>query len=173
MGRAAKLSHLSPEGRPRMVDVSAKAPTERVASAEAWVDVGPAIARTLRTSGAVAKGNVLDTARLAGVMGAKHTPYLIPLCHPLPLDAVDIDARIVGRRVRLVATVRCQGKTGVEMEAMTAVSVAALTVYDMVKSVGRGVEIGPVRLLEKSGGRSGRWTRDSDSPRGGDKNAAR
>jgi cyclic pyranopterin monophosphate synthase len=162
MARAAKLSHVSPDGKPRMVDVSAKPPTERVATAEAWIDVGPAVARALRKSGAVAKGNVLDTARLAGVLGAKQTPYLIPLCHPLPLDAVDIDARVVGRRVHIVVSVRCQGKTGVEMEAMTAASVAALTVYDMVKSAGRGVEIGPVRLLEKRGGKSGRWIREDD-----------
>jgi len=161
MGRAAKLSHISPDGRPRMVDVSAKPPTERAAAAEAWVDVGPAVARLLRASGAVAKGNVLDAARLAGVMGAKQTPYLIPLCHPLPLDFVQVDARVVGRRVRIVATVRCEAKTGVEMEAMTAASVAALTVYDMVKSAGRGVQIGPVRLLEKRGGKSGRWRREA------------
>jgi len=160
MARRTELSHVGPDGRPRMVDVSAKPPTARAATAEAWVDVGPAIARLIRSSGAVAKGNVLDTARLAGVMGAKHTPYLIPLCHPLPLDSVEVDARVVGRRVRIVATVRCEAKTGAEMEAMTAASVAALTVYDMVKSAGRGVEIGPVRLVEKSGGNSGRWRRE-------------
>jgi cyclic pyranopterin phosphate synthase len=149
-----------------MVDVSAKRPTLRAATAEAWVDVGPAIARQLREQGAVAKGNVLETARLAGVLGAKQTPYLIPLCHPLPLDAVDLDARVIGRRVRIVAVVRCEGKTGAEMEAMTAASLAALTVYDMVKSAGRGVEIGPVRLLEKTGGKSGRWTREGEDGQG-------
>ena len=159
MGRAKGFSHVSPEGKPRMVDVSAKPVTRRAATAEAWVDVGPAIARDLRRSGAVAKGEVLRTASLAGTLGAKQTAGLIPLCHPLPLDAVEVDARVIGRRVRIVATVRCEGKTGVEMEAMTAASVAALVVYDMVKSAGRGVEIGPVRLLEKTGGRSGRWVR--------------
>ena len=160
MGRANPLSHVSPRGRARMVDVSAKPPTRRAASAEAWVDVGPAVARQLRKSGAVAKGNVLESARLAGILGAKQTPYLIPMCHPLPLDVVEIDARVIGRRVQIVATVRCEGKTGVEMEAMTAAAVAALTVYDMVKSAGKGVEIGPVRLLEKRGGASGRWNRE-------------
>jgi cyclic pyranopterin monophosphate synthase len=159
MARVSKFSHVSPEGRPRMVDVSAKPASRRAATAEAWVDVGPAIARELRRSGGLAKGEVLSTARLAGTMAAKQTAGLIPLCHPLPLDVVDVDARVVGRRVRIVATVRCEGKTGVEMEAMTAASVAALAVYDMVKSAGRGVEIGPVRLLEKSGGKSGHWIR--------------
>ena len=159
MGRTNKLSHLAPGGKARMVDVSSKPPTRRTATAEAWVDVGPAVARRLRASGVVAKGNVLETARLAGILGAKRTAELIPMCHPLALDAVEIDVRAVGRRVHIVATVRCEGKTGVEMEAMTAASVAALTVYDMVKSAGRGVEIGPVRLLEKAGGKSGRWTR--------------
>jgi cyclic pyranopterin phosphate synthase len=176
MGRVSRFSHLSPEGKPRMVDVSAKPATHRSATAEAWVDVGPTIARELRRSGGLAKGEVLNTASLAGTLGAKQTAGLIPLCHPLPLDVVDVDARVIGRRVRIVATVRCEGKTGVEMEAMTAATVAALTVYDMVKSAGlrqpklgrlrpakagRGIEIGPVRLLEKSGGKSGRWIRES------------
>jgi cyclic pyranopterin phosphate synthase len=149
-----------------MVDVSSKRPTKRAATAEAWVDVGPAIARRLRQSGALAKGNVLETARLAGILGAKQTPYLIPMCHPLPLDAVDIEARVIGRRVRLVVTVRCQGKTGVEMEALAGAAVAALTVYDMVKSAGRGVQIGPVRLLKKRGGKSGRWKRQRENGKG-------
>jgi len=162
MGRVSGLSHISPEGKPRMVDVSAKPATHRAATAEAWVDVGPVIARQLRRSGALAKGEVLNTARLAGILGAKHTAGLIPLCHPLPLDAVEVDARVIGRRVWIVSTVRCEGKTGVEMEAMTAAAVAALTVYDMVKSAGRGVEIGPIRLLEKTGGKSGRWVGKSD-----------
>jgi cyclic pyranopterin phosphate synthase len=166
MGRTSKLSHVTPGGKARMVDVSSKAPTRRTATAEAWVDVGPAVARMLRASGAVAKGNVLETARLAGILGAKQTPSLIPMCHPLALDAVEIDAQVIGRRVRILVAVRCEGKTGVEMEAMTAASVAALTVYDMVKSAGRGVEIGPVRLIEKTGGKSGRWTGESEDGQG-------
>lgn len=142
-----------------MVDVSAKAPTRRVAVAEAWVEVGPAIARQLRRSGAVAKGNVLETARLAGILGAKRTPNLIPMCHPLAIESIEVEARLVANRVRITAGVACEGKTGVEMEAMTAAAIAALTVYDMVKSAGKGVKIGPIRLLEKSGGKSGRWVR--------------
>lgn len=154
-----KLSHVSDDGRASMVDVGQKDPTRRTAVAEAWVDVGADIALMLRTSGAVAKGNVLETARVAGIMAAKRTPDLIPMCHPLALDVVELDAELVGDRVRLVARAACHGKTGVEMEAMTAASVAALTVYDMVKSAGKGVVIGPTRLLEKSGGKSGHWQR--------------
>jgi cyclic pyranopterin phosphate synthase len=160
MGRAAKWSHVSADGRARMVDVSAKPATSRSATAEAWVRVGPRIAGQLRRSGGVAKGNVLECARLAGILGAKATPRLIPLCHPLALDHIEVEAKVVAHRVRITATVRCRGKTGVEMEAMTAAAIAALTVYDMVKSAGKGVEIGPVRLLKKGGGRSGRWTRE-------------
>lgn len=162
MARKNSLSHVGASGQARMVDVSAKPVTKRSAVAEAWVTVGPGIARKLRQSGGVAKGNVLETARLAGILGAKQTPNLIPLCHPLPLDSVEVEARLIGRRVRIVASLRCQGKTGVEMEAMTAASIAALTVYDMVKSAGKGVQIGPVRLLEKRGGRSGHWKRERD-----------
>ncbi len=150
-----------------MVDVSDKAVTRRSACAEAWVTVGPAVAEMLRQSGSVAKGNVLETARLAGIMAAKRSSELIPMCHPLTLDLVEMDAVLVGDQVRLESRVSCEGKTGVEMEAMTAAAVAALTVYDMVKSAGKGVEIGPVRLLEKTGGKSGRWTRGSQ-PRGQD-----
>ena len=157
-----KLSHISDDGQASMVDVGQKDPTRRMALAEAWVDVGPEIADMLRTSGAVAKGNVLETARVAGIMGAKRTGELIPMCHPLGLDVVELDAELVGDRVHLVARAACHGKTGVEMEAMTAVSVAALTVYDMVKSAGKGVTIGSIRLLEKSGGKSGRWRRAED-----------
>ena len=157
-----KLSHISDDGQASMVDVGQKDPTRRMALAEAWVDVGPEIADMLRTSGAVAKGNVLETARVAGIMAAKRTGELIPMCHPLGLDVVELDAELVGDRVHLVARAACHGKTGVEMEAMTAVSVAALTVYDMVKSAGKSVTIGSIRLLEKSGGKSGRWRRAED-----------
>ena len=153
------LSHIGSDGRARMVNVADKAVTLREAVAEAWVNVGPEIARRLRQTGAVAKGNVLETARLAGIMAAKKTAELIPMCHPLALDVADVTAELVDDRVRLVSRIVCQGKTGVEMEAMTAASVAALTVYDMVKSAGKGVEIGLVRLLEKQGGKSGHWKR--------------
>ena len=156
---ARKLSHVSDDGQASMVDVGQKDPTRRSAAAEAWVDLGPEIAAMLRTSGAVAKGNVLETARVAGIMAAKRTPDLIPMCHRLALDVVELDAELIGDRVRLIARAACHGKTGVEMEAMTAASLAALTVYDMVKSAGKGVEIGPIRLLEKCGGKSGHWQR--------------
>jgi cyclic pyranopterin phosphate synthase len=159
MARKPKLSHVSPRGAARMVSVSKKAPTRRRAVAEAWVTLDPQTAALLFCTGGVAKGNVLETARLAGIMAAKQTPALIPLCHPIPLEYVDVEASLVGNRVHLVATAEAEAKTGVEMEAMTAAAVAALTVYDMVKSAGKGAEIGPVRLLEKTGGKSGRWTR--------------
>ncbi len=159
----AKLSHVTDDGKASMVDVGAKSPTRRTALAEAWVHVGPEIAELLRTTGAVAKGNVLETARVAGILAAKRTSELIPMCHPLGLDVVEIDAELTGDRVHILARAACSGKTGVEMEAMTAVSVASLTVYDMVKSAGKGVEIGPIRLLEKSGGKSGRWQRTENN----------
>jgi len=163
MGGDSGLSHLSPAGSARMVDVSGKAGAPRAGAAEAWVKVGGEIAERLRQTGGVAKGNVLATARLAGIMAAKRTAELIPMCHPLVLDVVDVSAELIDERVRIVARVACDGKTGVEMEAMTAAAVAALTVYDMVKSAARGVEIGPVRLLEKLGGKSGHWKRKEDS----------
>jgi len=156
------LSHLSPEDAARMVDVGARSVTRRRAVAEACVTVGADIAALLRRKGAVAKGNVLETARLAGIAAAKKTAELIPMCHPIPIDAIDVTAALDGDRVRLVAVVSAEAKTGVEMEAMTAAAVAALAVYDMVKSADKDVEIGPVRLLEKEGGRSGRWTRDGE-----------
>ena len=169
MGKTPKqpgFSHVRPGGGARMVDVSAKAATARSATAEAWVHVGADIADRLRRSGQVAKGEVLETARIAGIQAAKQTPALIPMCHPLALDGVEVEAELQGNRVRIVATVRCRGRTGVEMEAMTAAAVAALTVYDMVKSAGKGVEIGPVRLLAKRGGKSGPWERtEGDEPR--------
>ena len=155
MARTTKLSHAGAAGAARMVDVSPKAATAREAAAEAWVRVGPRIARALRRTGGLEKGAVLETARLAGILAAKHTPQLIPMCHPVALDAIDVRAELVGHRVRIEAAVRCHGRTGVEMEAMTAAAVAALTVYDMVKSASKTVQIGPVRLLAKSGGKSG------------------
>jgi cyclic pyranopterin phosphate synthase len=159
------LRHVSPAGQARMVSVTGKAVTARTARAEAWVTVGASIAELLRQSGGVAKGNVFETARLAGIMAAKRTSELIPMCHPLALDIVEVDATLEDNRVRLEAQVACEGKTGVEMEALTAAAVAALTVYDMVKSAAKGVEIGPIRLMEKAGGKSGPWRRE-EKPRG-------
>jgi molybdenum cofactor biosynthesis protein MoaC len=154
------FSHVSEDGRARMVDVGCKTPTERTARAEAVVRVGEAIADQLRRTGAVTKGGVLETARLAGIMAAKQTANLIPLCHQIPLDVVTIEATLKGETVRLEAVVRCHHTTGVEMEAMTAVSVAALTIYDMCKAAGKGIIIQHVRLLEKTGGKSGTWRSD-------------
>ncbi len=162
MANEPSLSHLSPEGAARMVDVKGKPTTQRAARAEAWVNVGPDIAAALRQQGGLTKGNVLEAARIAGSMAAKKTPDLIPMCHPLVLDVVAVDAHMVGDCVHIVSRVGCEGRTGVEMEAMTAAAVAALTVYDMVKSAGKGVQIGPVRLLEKQGGKSGRWQRQEN-----------
>jgi len=145
-------------GDARMVDVGAKPITRRRALAEAYVTVGRAVAVRIEADD-LPKGSVLETARLAGIQAAKRTATLIPLCHPLPLDAVEVEAALAGDRVRIRAEVRAEARTGVEMEALTACAVAALTVYDMVKAAARGLEIGPVRLLEKEGGASGRWTR--------------
>ena len=151
------LTHAAPDGHARMVDVGAKIVTARMARAEAVVRVGPVIARLLARRGGVAKGNVLETARLAGIMAAKRTAELIPLCHPVPLDHMEVSAELRGAVVRITAAARCRGVTGVEMEALTAATVAALTVYDMCKSADKGIVIRRVRLLEKSGGKSGTW----------------
>ena len=155
---AAKLSHLGKGGEARMVDVSAKAPTERIAVAEGRV-VMAAKTLDLVLAGNAKKGDVLGAARIAGIMAAKRTHELIPLCHPLPVSkiAVDIepDRALSGLNVR--ATVKVTGPTGVEMEALTAVAVACLTIYDMVKALERGMRIEGIRLLEKRGGRSGHY----------------
>jgi cyclic pyranopterin phosphate synthase len=155
-----RLSHVDRTGRPRMVDVSAKPVTARRAVAEALVTLSPET-MSLVIDGGGTKGDVLGVAELAGVMGGKRTSELIPLCHPLPLTDLQVSItpdRAAGA-LRIRAEAATTGQTGVEMEAMTAASVAALTVYDMVKGVERGVEIGAVRLLSKSGGKSGEWTR--------------
>jgi cyclic pyranopterin phosphate synthase len=151
-----KLTHIGRKGEAHMVDVGGKTPTERIAIAEGRVTMAPkTLALVLK--GNAKKGDVLGTARLAGIMAAKRTHELIPLCHPLPISKVSIDitprARLGGVTVR--ATVKVTGKTGVEMEALTAVSVACLTIYDMVKAVERGMRIENIRLLEKRGGKSG------------------
>jgi cyclic pyranopterin monophosphate synthase len=154
------LSHLDDEGRARMVDVGAKEETERRAVARATVRMSPATAAAV-ARGDAPKGDVIGTARLAGIQAAKRTAELIPLCHQLPLTFADVEADVDEARgtVTLVAIARTRARTGVEMEAMTAAGVAALTVYDMVKGLERGVEISQVVLLEKSGGRSGDWKR--------------
>jgi cyclic pyranopterin phosphate synthase len=162
-----RLTHVDRRGRPRMVDVSAKPATPRRAVAEAWVYVEQETL-SLVIDGSGPKGDVLTVAELAGVIGAKKTADLIPLCHPIPLTdlGVEITPDRSGGRLRIKATAATTGPTGVEMEAMTACAVAALTVYDMVKGVDRTAEIRNLRLLEKSGGKSGEWHRPAD-PEGG------
>jgi cyclic pyranopterin phosphate synthase len=159
-GPGERLTHLDDAGRARMVDVGDKPATERRALAEAVVTVTPATA-ALVAAGDAPKGDVLAVARIAGIQGGKRTSELIPLCHPLALSFLGVEGEIDADAgtITLTAEARTTGPTGVEMEALTAVSVAALTVYDMVKGVQRGAQIGPVRLLEKSGGRSGQWRR--------------
>ena len=153
------LSHIDRKGRAKMVDVSAKKPSYRKALARARLKMKPATLSLIK-NGKIAKGNVFETARLAGIMAAKQTPRLIPLCHPISITSVDIEVRPTGRAgIEIFARVAARDVTGVEMEALTAASVAALTVYDMCKSADRGMEIRDVVLLEKSGGKSGTYKR--------------
>jgi cyclic pyranopterin phosphate synthase len=151
-----KLTHLAKGGEARMVDVSAKAATGRVAIAEGRVLMAPATL-DLVLAGNAKKGDVLGAARIAGIMAAKKTHELIPLCHPLPITQVVVDIAPDKTGLAVRATVRVTGQTGVEMEALTAVSVACLTIYDMVKAVERSMRIEGIRLIEKSGGKSGRY----------------
>jgi cyclic pyranopterin phosphate synthase len=155
------LSHFDESGASRMVDVGDKQVTRRMARASGRVTMAAETLRLVRDKKA-AKGDVLEVARLAGIMAAKRTSELIPLCHPLPLESVAVDFTFADDRTLAIEATACvEGKTGVEMEALTAVSVAALTVYDMCKGVDRGITIGPIQLEEKSGGRSGHWNRDA------------
>jgi len=157
----SKLTHLDEQGAARMVDVGDKAVTERVAVAGASVYMLPDTLQLLR-EGSHKKGDVLAVARIAGIQGAKKTPDLIPLCHPLMLNAVEVEFELddTALCVHVRATCRVSGKTGVEMEALTAVALAALTIYDMCKAVDRGMEIRQVALLSKDGGKSGTWQRE-------------
>lgn len=167
-GDAAKdrLTHLAADGRAQMVDVGDKPETARTAVAAGTVTMAPETLRAI-LAGNAKKGDVIAVARLAGIMAAKKTHDLIPLCHPLPLTRVNVDIvpdeRLPGLRVEAMA--RVTGKTGVEMEALTAVSVACLTIYDMTKALDRGMVIGAVRLLEKSGGKSGDWRAEESGGR--------
>jgi cyclic pyranopterin phosphate synthase len=153
-----KLSHLDARGKARMVDVGEKPATRREARAAGEITMSAAALRLIRT-GTVAKGDPLQTARLAGIMAAKQTAALIPLCHPLALTHVSVDLTPTRRGYRIESRVRTTGPTGVEMEALTAVSVAALTIYDMVKAVDKAMVIGGICVLEKSGGRTGHYQR--------------
>jgi cyclic pyranopterin phosphate synthase len=158
-----RLTHVDDAGEARMVDIGGKAESERRARAQAVVQMSPQTAAALQR-GDAPKGDVLAVARLAGIQAAKRASELIPLAHPLPLAFADVEASVDAAAgvVRIRAEARVVGRTGVEMEAMTAAAVAALTVYDMVKGLERGVRIERVELLEKSGGRSGTWRRDGD-----------
>lgn len=154
----SRLSHVDPRGRVKMVDVGAKPETDREAVAAGEIRVNQAALRAVRR-GAVKKGDPLQTARLAGIMAAKRTADMIPLCHTLALSHADVEIEPAAWGYRLTATVRTRGRTGVEMEALAAVSVAALTIYDMLKAMDRGMTIGRIRVLEKRGGRSGHYRR--------------
>jgi cyclic pyranopterin phosphate synthase len=150
------LTHLDDQGKARMVDIGGKAPTARIAVATGLIRMAPAALAAIR-DGAVPKGDVLAAARIAGIMAAKKTADLIPLCHPLALDSVVLDFVLETHGVRATATASLTGRTGVEMEAMVATSVALLTIYDMAKAVDKAMVIEQVRLLAKSGGKSGDW----------------
>lgn len=151
-----KLTHLDDQGKARMVDVGGKAETRRIALAEGRITLSAAALAAI-CDGAVPKGDVLAAARIAGIMAAKKTAELIPLCHPLALDAVKVDFALEADSVRVTTCASLSGRTGVEMEALTACSVALLTIYDMAKSIDKGMVIGDIRLLEKRGGKSGDW----------------
>lgn len=151
-----ELSHYDSAGVARMVDVSDKAQTRRMARAHAFVRIRPEVLEKLPTN---PKGNPLEVARIAGILGAKKTSELIPMCHPLPLSHVDVETVIESGGVRITTVASTSGQTGVEMEALTAASVAALTVYDMTKALDKGIEIQDLFLLEKSGGKSGDYRR--------------
>ncbi len=151
-----KLTHFDDAGSPRMVDVSAKTDTRRAARAHAFVRIRPSVLKKLPAN---PKGNPLEIARVAGVVAAKKTSDLIPLCHPLMLTHVDVETRVEARGVRIFTTAATNGPTGVEMEALTAAAVAALTIYDMTKALDKSIEIQDLRLEEKSGGKSGDYRR--------------
>ena len=152
----SKLSHYDSAGRARMVDVSGKTETKRTATAQAFVRLRPEVLAALPQN---PKGNPLEVARVAGILAAKKTPDLIPMCHPLPLSKIDVEARIEAGGIRLIATAVTTAQTGVEMEALTAAAVAALTVYDMTKALDKSIEIQDVYLIEKTGGKSGDYKR--------------
>jgi len=162
-GDPPRPTHLDAEGRARMVDVGAKPVTRREAVASGRISMLPATADAIR-GGGVGKGDVLAVARVAAIQAAKETSRTIPLCHPIPLDSVEVDLDGGADSVTARVTARTSARTGVEMEALTAVSAALLVVWDMVKGIDRTLEIGPVRLEEKRGGRSGEWRRGEGSP---------
>ena len=156
MSHSTPLTHLNANGEAHMVDVSAKAGTERTAIAQSRVELTPAIVSAI-TDNSLPKGDLFATVRIAGIQAAKKCSDLIPLCHPLPLSKITVDIELQANSLVISALCKTTGKTGVEMEALTAVSVAALTVYDMCKGLDKGMIIGETKLLEKTGGKSGDW----------------
>jgi len=161
-----RLSHVDAEGEATMVDVSGKEPTVREATAAAFLRMSPETVAVVRAGG-LSKGDALGVAKIAGIMAAKKTPELIPLCHPLALSKIDVSLQLVEEGVRVEATVRTRDRTGVEMEALVAVSVASLTVYDMCKAVDKGITITDIGLVSKTGGKSGAWARPETGPSSG------
>lgn len=159
----SKLNHFNESGGAHMVDISDKADTVRTAVASARIRMQPETAEAIR-SGTAQKGDVLGVAQVAGIMAAKNTPQIVPMCHPLMLTGTDITFDVQDHTVNITAAVRTTGKTGVEMEALTAASVAALTIYDMVKAMDRGMTIENIQVETKSGGASGDWQREPDDP---------
>lgn len=155
----AKLTHIDPEGRARMVDIGSKAITRREATASCLIKLGPGTLRLIRAN-KIAKGEVLNAARLAGIQAAKRTFELIPLAHPIPIDRVEVETKVLATGIRVRCRVKAEARTGAEMEALTGAAVAALTIYDMVKAVERGAEITRLRLDFKSGGKSGVFRRE-------------
>ena len=157
------LTHFDDNGNPKMVDVSNKQSTKRIAQASGFVKMKPSTLETILNKN-VSKGDVLQIARLAGIMASKKTSSIIPLCHPILIDSISVDLKpyLKNSKIKITSNITCRGVTGVEMEALTAVSAAALTIYDMCKSIDRSIEILEIKLIKKSGGKSGEWIRPSE-----------
>ena len=157
------LTQFDDKGNPKMVDVSNKQSTKRIAQASGFVKMKPSTLETILNKN-ISKGDVLQIARLAGIMASKKTSSIIPLCHPILIDSISVDLKpyLKNSRIKITSNITCRGATGVEMEALTAVSAAALTIYDMCKSIDRSIEILEIKLIKKSGGKSGEWIRPSE-----------
>ena len=157
------LTHFDDKGNPKMVDVSNKQSTKRIAQASGFVKMKPSTLETILNKN-ISKGDVLQIARLAGIMASKKTSSIIPLCHPILIDSISVDIKpyLKNSRIKITSNITCRGATGVEMEALTAVSASALTIYDMCKSIDRSIEILEIKLIKKSGGKSGEWIRPSE-----------
>ena len=159
----SNLTHFDNNGNPTMVDVSKKKITKRIAQASGFVKMNPSTLETILNKN-ITKGDVLQIARLAGIMASKKTSSIIPLCHPILIDSISVDLKpyLKNSKIKITSNIACRGATGVEMEALTAVSAAALTIYDMCKSIDRSIEILEIKLIKKSGGKSGEWIRPSE-----------